>query len=122
MNASKFVYKGISLDLNVNEIAVDARAQAAMDTFVAKVGEFAKEENPVPFSATVYVQLLHDTVNAIFDRDNAADLLFEGEKTLSGYAEAFTKIAGIIGTMRGIALKNAANVTSVVVANATKKT
>lgn len=111
MNTSKFVYKGVELDLDVDNLEVDDRIQAAVEMFQAELGKLADKDNPTPYTAKRYVQLVHGTVNAIFDREDAADLLFKGETRLSGYTEGFARIATIVGKMRGLAVRNASGIT-----------
>lgn len=110
MNVHKFVYRGVTLDLNVDKLAVDARIQSAVDELPVLAKEL-DDSRGTKSLALEYLKIVHICVNKIFDRDDAAELLFGHVETLSEAQQAFMDVVTIIGKMRSLAFNNATKAT-----------
>ena len=106
MNTSKFVYKGVELDLDLDDLEVDARVQRATDNLRATREKLSKDKSGTSI-VQLYLQAIRDFLNEAFGREDAADLLLAGIGRLSQVNEAFGVILTNIGEMRGLVTSQA---------------
>lgn len=106
MNTSKFVYQGVELALDVDDLTVDQRIESALTHFKEKTTNIDGEDVRGS-KIRLVVEAARETLNEIFAREDAADLLLGKLSRLSEVMETFQRIALIIGEMRGLAIAQA---------------